>query len=261
MKTSITALLILATIAAVSLAHESITFGPNGGKLFALDSPATPNAEVLVKEGQFIVGLFDKSKKPIALETQALTITAGERSAPKKLAVTKAANSFTAPLPAGDDYWAIFQLKETPSKKPLTFRVHYQTKACPECQKPEWLCECGMKKSGANISVPEALDGLFAEINQHQGELNEHFKEKKYEPLDEVTKAFPVLLKALPAKSADKSSAAQPQVDALIADLAAIADANASRALSAAAKNLESFNAGIAALKKNYPEKTANARP
>jgi hypothetical protein len=260
MKTSITALLTLSTLSAVLLAHKSITLGPNGGKLFALDSTATPNAEVVVKEGQFIVGLFDKNRKPIALETQGLTITAGERSAPRKLAVTKAANSFTAPLPAGDDYWTIFQLRETPSKKPLTFRLHYQTEACPECMKPEWICECSTKESGANIPVPEALDGLFAEINQHHGELNEHFQEKEYEALDEVTKAFPVLLKALPAKSGDKSAAVQSQVDALIADLAVIADANAGRTLSTAGKNLDAFNATLADLKKNYPAKIADAK-
>lgn len=69
-----------------------------------------------------------------------------------------------------------------------------------------------------------------------------------------------MLLKALPAKSGGKTAAVQPQVDALIAGLAAIAEANAARTLSAAAKNLETFNSGLAALKKNYPEKTANAK-
>jgi hypothetical protein len=260
MKTSILSIVILAALSVVSPAHESITFGPNGGKLVALDSPATPSAEVVVKEGQIVVGLFDKGGKPIALETQALTITAGERNAPKKLDVAKKANSFTAPLPAGDDFWAIFQLRETPAKKAHTFRIHYQTKPCPECKKPEWLCSCGSKTNGANITVPASLDGLFAEINQHHGELKENFAGKKYEALDEVTKAFTVLLKALPAKSADKSTAVQPQVDALVAALASIADANAGRTLPAAAKNLDAFNTGIAALKKNFPEKTANAK-
>ena len=185
---------------------------------------------------------------------------AGERSAPTKLAVTKKANSFTAPLPAGEDFWAIFQFKETPAKKAHTFRIHYQTKPCPECKKPEWLWSCGTKNSGANIPVPATLDGLFAEINQHHGELNESFKEKKYEALDEVSNALSVLIKGLPKKSADKSAAVQPQVDALIADLAAIAEANAARTLSTAAKNLDAFNTALAALKKNFPDKTANAK-
>ena len=90
--------------------------------------------------------------------------------------------------------------------------------------------------------------------------MKENFAGKKYEALDEVTKAFTVLLKALPAKSADKSTAVQPQVDALVAALAAIADSNAGRTLPDAAKNLDAFNTGIAALKKNFPEKTANAK-
>jgi hypothetical protein len=49
-------------------------------------------------------------------------------------------------------------------------------------------------------------------------------------------------------------------VDALVADLAAIADANAARTLSAAVKNLETFNTGIAALKKKYPATIADAK-
>jgi hypothetical protein len=52
----------------------------------------------------------------------------------------------------------------------------------------------------------------------------------------------------------------QPHVDALVKDLAAIGEANAARTLNAAAANVKSFNAGLAALKKNYPEKTANAK-
>jgi hypothetical protein len=49
-------------------------------------------------------------------------------------------------------------------------------------------------------------------------------------------------------------------VDALIADLAAIARANAARKLGDAAKNLDSFNAGLAKLRQNYPPTTANAK-
>ncbi len=260
MKTTALATLAALLLCLTAFAHERLTFGPNGGRLIALDSPTVPNAEVVFKDGALTVGLFDKGRKPIALGQQTLTITAGERSAPKKLEVAKKGDQFTAAAPAGEDYWAIFQLKETPSAKALTFRVHYQTKVCAECKKPEWVCECGGKTSGANIKVPASLDGLFAEINQHHGELKDGFKEKKYEALDEVTQAFTVLLKALPAKSGDKAAAVQPQVDALIADLAAIADANAGRTLPAAAKNLTTFNTGIAALKKNYPDKTANAK-
>ncbi len=260
MKTHLTSLLTTLALTVAALAHERVTFGPNGGKLIALDSPAAPSAEVVVNDGQFSVGLFDKNTKPIALDKQALTITAGDRSAPKKLEVAKKENRFVAPLPAGEDYWAIFQLKEAPLSKALTFRVHYQTETCAECKKAEWLCDCGNKASGANIQVPPALEGLFGEINQHHGELKEDFAGKKYEAIDEVTQAFTVLLKAVPAKSGDNTAAVQPQVEALIKDLGAIAEANAARTLSAANANLQSFNAGLAALKKNFPDKTANAK-
>lgn len=260
MKTNITSILTTLAFAATAFAHESITFGPNGGKLMALDSTTTPSAEVVVKDNQLIVGLFNKSKEPIALDQQALAITAGERSSPKKVEVVKKENNFVASLPPGDDYWTIFQLKETPAAKALTFRVHYQTKPCPACKGPEWLCACGSKTSGANVPVPPVLDRLFAEINQHHGELKENFAGKKYEALDEVIQAFTVLLKALPAMSGEKTAAVQPKVDALVNELAAIADANAARTLPAAKANFESFNSGLSALKKNYPDKIGNAK-
>ena len=60
--------------------------------------------------------------------------------------------------------------------------------------------------------------------------------------------------------SGDKQAAVQPQVDALVKYLAAIAEANAARTLDAAAANVKSFNEGLAALKKNFPEKTTNAK-
>lgn len=262
MKTTALATIAAAILCASAFAHERITIGPKGGRVIYVDSTTTPNVEFLVnKDGRAEITLLDKERKPLALSGQSLTVTAGPRASAKKLTVEKQGDTFLSEkVPAGAPYTVIIQLKEKPDAKAMTLRVNYNP-APTKSGKPDYLDDSVNDGSGPSIKPPEALDGLFAEINQHHGELKENFAEKKYEALDEVTQAFTVLLKALPAKSGDKSSAAQPQVDALIADLAAIADANASRALSAAAKNLESFNAGIAALKKNYPEKTANARP
>lgn len=53
----------------------------------------------------------------------------------------------------------------------------------------------------------------------------------------------------------------QPQLDALVADLATVAEAtNAARTLSTAVKSLEAFKIALASLKKDLPEKTANAK-
>jgi hypothetical protein len=243
-------------------AHERITIGPGGGRVIYLDSTTIPNVEFAVnRENRAQVTLLDKARKPITPTEQDLTVTAGPRASAKKLTVQKKGNSFVSkePVPEGAPYTVIIQIKERPDAKSLTARVNFDPKPAAG-GKPAYLDDSVNEGSGPSIKPPETLDGLFAEINQHHGELKENVSEKKYEALDEVTQAFTVLLKALPAKSGDKAAAVQPQVDALLKDLAAIHEANAARTLKDAAKNLESFNSGLAALKKNYPEKTANAK-
>ena len=250
-----------ALLATGAYAHERITIGPKGGRVIYLDSTTTPNVEFGVnKEDRAEITLLDKERKPIALADQAVVVTAGPRASAKKLTLEKQGDGFLSEkLPAGAPYTVVIQIKENAKSKPLIARLNYNP-APAKSGKPTFLDDSVNDGSGPSIKPPETLDGVFAEINQHHKELTDGLKEKSYEALDEVTQAFTVLLKAVPAKSGDKQATVQPQVDALVKDLAAIADANAARTLDAAAANVKSFNAGLAALKKNYPEKTANAK-
>jgi hypothetical protein len=258
--------ILITTIAAIVLAtgafaHERITIGPKGGRVIYLDSTTVPNVEFVVnKDERAEILLLDKARKPIALADHAITVTAGPRASAKKLTVEKQGDGFiTEKVPAGAPYTVVIQVKENAKAKPLIARVNYNP-APAKSGKPTYLDDSVNDGSGPSIKAPETLDGVFAEINQHHKELTDGLKDKAYEPLDEVTQAFTVLLKAVPAKSGDKQATVQPQVDALVKELAAIAEANAARTLDAAADNVKAFNAGLAALKKNYPDKTANAK-
>lgn len=262
MKTTAAATLIAtAVLCASAFAHERITIGPKGGRVIYVDSTTTPNVEFVVnKDGRAEISLLDKDRKPIAPAAHSLTVTAGPRASAKKLAVEKQGEMFlTEPVPAGAPYTVVIQLKEGSEAKPLTLRVNYNP-APAKSGKPVYLDDSVNEGSGPSVKVPDSLAGLFAELNQHHGELKDNFREKRYEALDEVTQAFAVLLKALPARSGEKADAVQPQVDALLKDLAAVAGANAARTLDAAAASLESLNAGLAALKKAYPAKVADAK-
>lgn len=256
----------LTTIAAVLLsatafAHERITIGPKGGRVIYLDSTAIPNVEILVnKEGRAEVTLLDKDRKPIAPAEQDISVTAGPRASTKKLTVEKQGDGFvTEEIPEGAPYVIIVQVKERAGAKTLTARLNYDPKPT-EGGRPKYLDDSVNEGSGPSVNVPESLDGLWAEINGHHGELKDNFKNRKYEALDEVTQAFTVLLKALPAKSGDKQATVTPQVEALVKEVTAIAEANAARTLADAKSNLEALNKCIDALKENYPEKTANAK-
>lgn len=259
MKTKLIALLLLAT----SLhAHERITLGPQGGRLIAIDSPTTPNAEFRVtKDNRFQIGFLDKDRKPLPVGERKLTVTAGERSNPKKLTTEIKDEVFiTEVAPAGTNFNVIMQLREPGAAKSKTFRLHYNIAKCPDCKNPEWLCSCGGKESGKNIQPPATLDGLWAEINQHTKELREGVADKAYEPIDEVTEAFPVLLTALPGKTdAAKQAEAGKLVAELKTSLAGIRDAFAARQPSEAALHLEAVEKLLSTLKTHYPAAIANA--
>ena len=66
---------------------------------------------------------------------------------PEKLTVEKQGDHFVF-TPAKPGQWLIIQYREGAGAKPVTARFEYDTKACGECKKAEWLCVCGAKKEG-----------------------------------------------------------------------------------------------------------------
>ncbi len=253
------------TLCLTASAHERITIGPNGGRLLMIDSTTTPNVEFTLNDNKAHIELLDAKRKSIPLTDQSLTVIAGSRSNPTRLTAEKIDNKFVAgPLPDGDDYFIVFRLKESKKASALTFRLHYYTISCGECDRIEWLCLCGNKGSGKEIEVPNSIDGLWAELNQHHLELKEGYKDKAYEALDEVTDAFPILAAALPEKSNDLTAAQQKVVAdrsaAVVKALGEIKEANSARKLENAKASVDTVATAIAALKKNYPPATANAK-
>lgn len=245
------------------LSHERLTIGPNGGRFLAIDSVATPRAEViLTPEHRFQITFFDADRKPLPLADRKLTVTAGDRSNAKKLATEPKADALlTEPAPEGSDYYLILQLREPGAAKSIPIRMHYNAAVCGECHQPEWLCTCGMEHSGKNIEVPATLEALWAEINQHTHELHENTTDKAYEAMDEVTEAFPILLTALPAKTeAAQQPAATKLVEELKASLTAIRTTFAIRKPAEAQPHLETFDKNLTTLKALYPASIANAK-
>lgn len=260
MKTKlIAAIAFLATLAS---AHEAVTIGPNGGRVIYVDSAVTPNVEFLVnKEGRAEITLQDKDRQPIADGPQTLSVTAGPRTALKKLAIEKQGAKFlTEKVPDGAPYTIAIQVKEAADAKAITLRLNYDPTPDEVSKKPSYLDDSVNAHSGDNIKVPDTAEGVWAEINQHQGELVEGIAEKKYEALDEVTRAYPKLAKGLPGLSGDKQAAAHGLVDTLVKHLAEIRSASAARKLDDAKSGMNGMTATLAELKKLYPQEVANAK-
>jgi hypothetical protein len=140
-----TAIAIAAASQQTLSAHSDAEIGPNGGRVLEFSTNQTVHGEVIEKEGVFQIGLLDKDMKPMPVEKQTLTATTGDRSKPEKLMVEVKDGKFVVPIQKGGDHWTIFQFRETANAKPVTARLHYIAKACAECGKPDWLCECGTK--------------------------------------------------------------------------------------------------------------------
>jgi hypothetical protein len=137
--------LILALTASFAFAHEGIELGPNQGRIVEFSTDETMHGEVTLKDGTLHVTLLDKEMKPVKLDSQSLNATAGTRQKPVKLPTTPTEGGFTLPAP-GDDEWLILQYKATPDAKPITARMHFQTKTCEPCKQPEWRCACASGK-------------------------------------------------------------------------------------------------------------------
>ena len=126
MKTKLTTIL-LALTATLVLAHEGVELGPNKGRILEFSTNETMHGEVAAKDGKLLIAILDKDMKPVKLE------------------VTKSEGGFTITAPKSGE-WLIVQYKEGDSAKPITARMHYDTKKCGTCEHVEWLCTCGSRK-------------------------------------------------------------------------------------------------------------------
>jgi hypothetical protein len=143
MKTLLT-ILFTAAFAAAASAHQAVDLGPNGGRLLDFGKGQPLKAEVVLKDGKFHVGLYDSAaKKIVAPGSRVLTITTADRSKPKSLDLKLEDGRWTTSKPPGDNFWLIFQLRESASTPAKTSRLHYDASNCGGCNRPEWLCRCG----------------------------------------------------------------------------------------------------------------------
>ena len=144
MKTKITAIIIALTTS-FAFGHGDIELGPNKGRILEFSTNESMHGEVTEKEGKLHIAILDKDMKPVKVEAQSITVTAGTREAPVKIEVTKSETEFTIPAPKEGE-WIILQYKESADSKTITARLHFDTKKCAPCGNPEWRCACEKKK-------------------------------------------------------------------------------------------------------------------
>lgn len=122
--------------------HEKKVAGPNGGRIIAT---VTPRAEFFVTADRKVqITFLDQAGKAIAPADQVVTVTTGDRSAPKTLTFAKAGNTLlsTTALPAGNDLPTVVQIKANATAKAITAKFNIDLGKCGECKLAEYACIC-----------------------------------------------------------------------------------------------------------------------
>lgn len=138
-KIILTSFALLAT--AVAFAAKPIP-GPKGGKIVTAEAP---HVEFFVeKDRSVIVSFYDKDMKPVTPAGQVVSAVAEAKTGKVTLAFTAKDGALvsTAPLPEGDGYRVVVQVRDTAEARPKNYRVEFHEEVCGECKRAEYACIC-----------------------------------------------------------------------------------------------------------------------
>ncbi|HEX2862511.1 MAG TPA: hypothetical protein VHN79_12770 [Lacunisphaera sp.] len=142
MRNKLLLVLLLAFTGTALLHAAKIAGGPKGGRL--LD--ATPlKAEFFVTpDRRAEVIFYDDHANPILPGDQSVVVIAEPAGGRLTLNLEKTATGFLSatPLPAGEPYRIVVQIRSTRGATPQNFRVDLNLATCAECQRAEYACTC-----------------------------------------------------------------------------------------------------------------------
>lgn len=142
MKKLITSLVAIAIIVSPAIAAKNIEAGPRKGRILHLGGTS---AEFFVEPDRTVsIAFYDTAKKPLAPTDQVVVATAEAPAGKMKLSFDKKGDLLvsTEPLPEGEHYNVVLQVKENADAKPKNFRIKLDLSTCKECSNPEYACTC-----------------------------------------------------------------------------------------------------------------------
>lgn len=125
-----------------SIAFAETKAGPRGGKLLENEAP---KAELLIeKDRTASIAFYDDAGKQVPVTNQVVTATAEAPSGKAKIEFEKKGDLLVtkSPLPEGEGYNVVLQIRKDQAAKPQNFRVSYNMHICGECNHPEYACTC-----------------------------------------------------------------------------------------------------------------------
>lgn len=137
----ITAALLL-TFANTVLADVKVKAGPRKGRVLEL---AGQNAEFFVEKDRTIsIAFYDAAMKAQPASVQVVTATAEAPGGKAKIEFEKKGDLLVskAPLPAGEGYQVVVQVKADADGKAKNFRIPLILHTCKGCSNAEYACIC-----------------------------------------------------------------------------------------------------------------------
>ncbi len=142
---------ILKTIAVVALAafttgtalaDAKVKAGPRKGRILEMEKQ---NAEFFVEKDRTVsIAFYDTELKAQPVAAQTVTATAEAPSGKTKLEFEKKGELLVSktPLPEGEHYTVVVQVKAAADAKPKNFRIPLDLSHCKACGNSEYACIC-----------------------------------------------------------------------------------------------------------------------
>ena len=142
MKILLNILLALTVAVSPALADAKVKAGPRKGRVLEMQGK---NAEFLVGQDRTIsIAFYDAAMKPQAPTTEVAAAIAEAPAGKARLEFEKKGNLLVSktPLPAGELYTVVVQLKATADAKSTNFRIPLNLSLCKPCGNAEYACTC-----------------------------------------------------------------------------------------------------------------------
>lgn len=140
---AITIILALAALVPTpAFSNDKVKAGPRHGRVLEMESQ---NAEFFVEKDRTVsIAFYDAAMKKQPVATQAVSAIAEAPAGKAKLEFDKKGELLVskAPLPAGEKYTVVVQVKATPNGKPRNFRIPLDLSVCKGCGNAEYACIC-----------------------------------------------------------------------------------------------------------------------
>lgn len=125
-----------------AFAAATVKAGPRKGRILEI---GTQQAEFFIEKDRTVsIAFYDAAMKAQPVAAEVVIATAEAPSGKVKLEFEKKGDLLVSktPLPEGEHYTIVVQVKTAADAKPKNFRIPMDISECGQCHNPEYACTC-----------------------------------------------------------------------------------------------------------------------